>query len=101
MCYFFSDQEPPSSLLKLNMIADKEKGWLLVGALMFPLFSFCTYLSFQYGYVCMCVCVQVVKCLVEAVPDEDPLGPAVITLFLDESPLPTRVSAKHSFCSST
>ena len=54
MCYFFSDQEPPSSLLKLNMIADKEKGWLLVGALMFPLFSFCTYLSFQYGYVCVC-----------------------------------------------
>ncbi|CAJ0944006.1 unnamed protein product, partial [Mesorhabditis belari] len=56
-----NDQEPPSSLLKLNMIADKEKGWLLV-----------------------------VKSLVEAVPDEDPLGPAVITLFLDESPLPTR-----------
>lgn len=56
-----NDQEPPSSLLKLNMIADKEKGWLLV-----------------------------VKSLVEAVPDYDPLGPAVITLFLDESPLPTR-----------
>ncbi|CAJ0574282.1 unnamed protein product, partial [Mesorhabditis spiculigera] len=56
-----NEQEPPSSLLKLNLLADKESGWLLI-----------------------------VKSLVEVVPDEDPLGPAVITLFLDESPLPTK-----------
>ncbi|GMT28716.1 hypothetical protein PFISCL1PPCAC_20013 [Pristionchus fissidentatus] len=56
-----NDQEPPGSLLKLNLIADKEEGWQLV-----------------------------VRCLIETVPHEDALGPAVITLFLDESPLPAR-----------
>uniref|UniRef100_F1KY53 RING finger and SPRY domain-containing protein 1 n=1 Tax=Ascaris suum TaxID=6253 RepID=F1KY53_ASCSU len=55
-----NDQEPPTPLLKLNLIADKEGGWVLV-----------------------------VICLIEAVPAEDALGPAVITLFLDEGPLPT------------
>ncbi|GMR53804.1 hypothetical protein PMAYCL1PPCAC_23999 [Pristionchus mayeri] len=56
-----NDQEPPGSLLKLNLIADKEEGWQTV-----------------------------VGCLIETVPHEDALGPAVITLFLDESPLPAR-----------
>lgn len=56
-----NEQEPPTPLLKLNLIADKEGGWLLV-----------------------------VMCLIEVVPEDDPLGPAVITLFLDESPLPTK-----------
>ncbi|KAJ1355763.1 hypothetical protein KIN20_013299 [Parelaphostrongylus tenuis] len=53
-----NEQEPPASLLKLNMIAEREKGWLLV-----------------------------VESLIETVPDDDSLGPAVITLFLDECPL--------------
>ncbi|VDK47413.1 unnamed protein product [Anisakis simplex] len=56
-----NEQEPPMPLLKLNLIADKEGGWVLV-----------------------------VICLIEAVPGEDALGPAVITLFLDEGPLPTK-----------
>ncbi|GMT00745.1 hypothetical protein PENTCL1PPCAC_30836, partial [Pristionchus entomophagus] len=56
-----NDQEPPGSLLKLNLIADKEEGWQMV-----------------------------VRCLIETIPHEDALGPAVITLFLDESPLPAR-----------
>lgn len=29
--------------------------------------------------------------LIEAIPEEDALGPAVITLFLDDSPLPSKV----------
>ncbi|PAV76580.1 hypothetical protein WR25_19214 [Diploscapter pachys] len=56
-----NEQEPPQSLLKLNLIADKERGWLMV-----------------------------VKALIETVPDNDSLGPAVITLFLDECPLPSK-----------
>ncbi|VDD90977.1 unnamed protein product [Enterobius vermicularis] len=56
-----NEQAPPSALLKLNLIADKESGWLMV-----------------------------VMCLIDVVPDDDPLGPAVMTLFLDESPLPTK-----------
>ncbi|EFO22162.2 hypothetical protein LOAG_06326 [Loa loa] len=56
-----NDQEPPTQLLKLNLIADKESGWIMV-----------------------------VMCLIDVVPVEEPLGPAVITLFLDESPLPTK-----------
>uniref|UniRef100_A0A915PR00 RING finger and SPRY domain-containing protein 1 n=1 Tax=Setaria digitata TaxID=48799 RepID=A0A915PR00_9BILA len=58
-----NDQEPPTQLLKLNLIADKECGWIMV-----------------------------VMCLIDVVPAEEPLGPAVITLFLDESPLPTKAS---------
>ncbi|VDK85832.1 unnamed protein product, partial [Litomosoides sigmodontis] len=56
-----NDQEPPTQLLKLNLIADKEGGWIMV-----------------------------VMSLIDVVPAEEPLGPAVITLFLDESPLPTK-----------
>ncbi|CAI4222439.1 unnamed protein product [Auanema sp. JU1783] len=56
-----NEQEPPTSLLKLNLLADKENGWIIV-----------------------------VKALIDTVPDEDSLGPAVITLFLDECPLPSR-----------
>uniref|UniRef100_A0A8R1Y3I2 RING finger and SPRY domain-containing protein 1 n=3 Tax=Onchocerca TaxID=6281 RepID=A0A8R1Y3I2_ONCVO len=57
-----NDQEPPTQLLKLNLIADKEGGWIMV-----------------------------VMCLIDVIPVEDPLGPAVIILFLDESPLPTKI----------
>lgn len=49
-------------MLKLNIIADKEQGWLLI-----------------------------VQTMIDIVPADNPLGPAVITLFLDESPLPTKV----------
>lgn len=38
---------------------------------------------------------MVVMCLIDVVPIEEPLGPAVITLFLDESPLPTKVGVNH------
>lgn len=37
---------------------------------------------------------MVVMSLIDVVPVEEPLGPAVITLFLDESPLPTKVVVK-------
>lgn len=47
--------------MKLNMIAEKEQGWLIV-----------------------------VRALIDLVPDNDSLGPAVITLFLDECPLPSK-----------
>lgn len=50
-------------MLLLYKIADKELGWLAV-----------------------------VRSLVRAIPMENPLGPAVITMLLDECPLPTRVS---------
>lgn len=48
-------------MIKLNLIAEKENGWLLV-----------------------------TKTLIEDVPVDNALGPSVITLFLDESPLPSR-----------
>ncbi|CAI5438691.1 unnamed protein product [Caenorhabditis angaria] len=56
-----NEQEPPQSLLKLNFLADEENGWMMV-----------------------------VKALIYTIPIEDPLGPAVISLFLDECPLPSK-----------
>ena len=47
---------------RIHKIADKEDGWL-----------------------------QVVQSMVEVIPIEDPLGPANITLLLDDCPLPTKV----------
>ena len=47
---------------RIHKIADKENGWL-----------------------------QVVQSMVEVIPIEDPLGPANITLLLDDCPLPTKV----------
>lgn len=38
---------------------------------------------------------EVVQSLIRVIPLEDPLGPAVITLLLDECPLPTKVSQKQ------
>lgn len=35
---------------------------------------------------------EVVQSLIRVIPLDDPLGPAVITLLLDECPLPTKVS---------
>ncbi|CAG2117920.1 unnamed protein product, partial [Medioppia subpectinata] len=58
-----NDSDPPSSMLKLHIIADKEKGWLAV-----------------------------VNSMINVIPIDDPLGPAVILLLLDDCPLPTKES---------
>ena len=55
-----NEQDPPASLMKLHSVADNEEGWL-----------------------------QLVQSLVEVIPVADPLGPAVMTLLLDDCPLPT------------
>jgi len=61
-----NEQEPPASLLRLHTIADKEEGW-----------------------------VQLVESLVTVIPLSDPLGPAVMTLLLDDCPLPTVETARR------
>lgn len=38
---------------------------------------------------------EVVQSLIRVIPLDDPLGPAVITLLLDECPLPTKVSGLY------
>jgi hypothetical protein len=49
-------------MTKLHAIADQEEGWL-----------------------------EVVQSMVEVIPMKDPLGPANITLLLDDCPLPSKV----------
>ena len=49
-------------MITLHKIADHESGWL-----------------------------EVVHSLIEVIPMHDPLGPTVITLLLDECPLPSKV----------
>lgn len=39
---------------------------------------------------------EVVQSLIRVIPLDDPLGPAVITLLLDECPLPTKVGTRRS-----
>lgn len=56
-----NEQEPPQSMLRLHAIADKESGWIAV-----------------------------VTSMINIIPTDDPLGPAVITLLLDECPLPSK-----------
>lgn len=56
-----NDQEPPQSMLYIPKIAEEEKGWLVV-----------------------------VTSLIQSIPLEDPLGAAVITLLLDQCPLPSK-----------
>ncbi|KAK9499487.1 hypothetical protein O3M35_002517 [Rhynocoris fuscipes] len=56
-----NDQEPPEELFKLHNIADQDDGWI-----------------------------QIVNSMVQVVPIEEPLGPAVITLLLDDCPLPNK-----------
>jgi len=58
-----NEQDPPQSMLRLHVIADKEKGWLTV-----------------------------VNSMINVIPLDDPLGPAVILLLLDDCPLPTKDS---------
>ena len=59
---YYSEQEPPQAMIQLHKIAETEQGWL-----------------------------DVAKSLIQAIPMKDPLGPAVITLLLDECPLPSKV----------
>lgn len=56
-----NETEPPQAMIQLHKIAETETGWL-----------------------------EVAKSLIQAIPMKDPLGPAVITLLLDECPLPSR-----------
>uniref|UniRef100_A0A4W4HFU2 Ring finger and SPRY domain containing 1 n=1 Tax=Electrophorus electricus TaxID=8005 RepID=A0A4W4HFU2_ELEEL len=56
-----NDQEPPYSMITLHEMAETDDGWL-----------------------------EVVQSLIRVIPLGDPLGPAVITLLLDECPLPTK-----------
>ncbi|XP_023245469.1 RING finger and SPRY domain-containing protein 1-like isoform X2 [Copidosoma floridanum] len=58
-----NEQEPPPAMLKLHNIADKEDGWI-----------------------------QVVSSMVNVIPMHNPLGPSVITLMLDDCPLPSKDS---------
>ncbi|CAB0031816.1 unnamed protein product [Trichogramma brassicae] len=55
-------QEPPPAMLKLHNIADKEDGWI-----------------------------QVVSSMVNVIPMFNPLGASVITLMLDDCPLPSKI----------
>lgn len=57
------EQDPPPSMLRLHIIADKEQGWLLV-----------------------------IQSMISVVPIDDPLGPAGIIMLLDDCPLPTKDS---------
>lgn len=56
-----NETEPPQAMMQLHKIAETEQGWL-----------------------------DVAKSLITSIPMKDPLGPAVITLLLDECPLPTK-----------
>jgi hypothetical protein len=67
----FSDQEPPEAMLTLHRIAERESGWLAV-----------------------------VKSLIRVIPHDDPLGPAVVILLLDDCPLPTKVSKLINYVNS-
>ncbi|CAH0547332.1 unnamed protein product [Brassicogethes aeneus] len=58
-----NEQEPPSSMVILHNIADNEEGWI-----------------------------QVVNSMINVIPLSDPLGPSVITLLLDDCPLPSKES---------
>ncbi|KAG4066392.1 hypothetical protein HA402_007028 [Bradysia odoriphaga] len=58
-----NEPDPPTSMIQLHEITDKPTGWI-----------------------------QLVKSLVRVVPIEHPMGPSVITLLLDDSPLPTKDS---------
>lgn len=60
---FCSEQEPPTSMVQLHNIADNEDGWI-----------------------------QVVNSMIKVIPLTDPLGPSVITLLLDDCPLPSKDS---------
>jgi hypothetical protein len=64
--YLFSDQETPPSMLRLQALSNKGHGWLLV-----------------------------LHSMVNVIPINEPLGPAVITLVLDDCALPAKVRFNH------
>lgn len=57
-----NEEEPPRVMYEMQQIASDEKGW-----------------------------VQVILELINKIEMNDPLGPAIIALFLEECPLPTKV----------
>ena len=59
-----NEQDPPASMVRLHAVADHEEGWL-----------------------------QLVRSLIRVIPLADPLGPAVMTLLLDDCPLPRQQTA--------
>lgn len=61
MFVFCSDSDTPNSILTLHMITDKAAGWL-----------------------------ELISSLMRVVPLEHPMGPSVIALLLDDSPLPMK-----------
>jgi len=61
-CFPSSEQPPPEAMMQLHKIADVELGWLAI-----------------------------VYSMLSKITTSDPLGPAVITLILDECPLPSKV----------
>ena len=67
-CMRSDDQDPPWSLVQLHRIAEEEHGW-----------------------------VRVFSTLLTVIPVDDPLGPAAITLLLDDCSLPTKVLIDSSF----
>ncbi|XP_033754657.1 RING finger and SPRY domain-containing protein 1-like [Pecten maximus] len=56
-----NEREPPQAMLCLQEVSESQNGWL-----------------------------EMVSSLIHSIPIEDPLGPAVVTLLLDECPLPTK-----------
>lgn len=62
------NHEHPEVLEKLHIIGDKEEGWL-----------------------------QIIMSMINIVPVDDPLGPAVITVVLDDCPLPNKVRFASKF----
>lgn len=58
-----NEPEPPASMALLHVITDKPSGWI-----------------------------ELVKSLIRVVPVEHPMGPSVIALLLDDSPLPAKDS---------
>ena len=62
-CHSYN-QESPDALQKLHVIGDQEEGWL-----------------------------QIIISMINIVPVADPLGPAAITVVLDDCPLPNKVCA--------
>uniref|UniRef100_A0A8W7PEK8 RING finger and SPRY domain-containing protein 1 n=1 Tax=Anopheles coluzzii TaxID=1518534 RepID=A0A8W7PEK8_ANOCL len=58
-----NEPETPSSMVMLHDLTDKPSGWI-----------------------------QLVKSLIRVVPLDNPMGPSVITLLLDDSPLPSKES---------
>ena len=62
----FSEQDPPEAMVYLHELSETESGWL-----------------------------DVTQSLVDVIPIGDPLGPANITLLLDDSPIPAKVGSTN------